>query len=261
MSWDESLFQRNLATRKFGREFVWLAETDSTNQWLATNQTQFSMTGGTVVADHQTQGRGRRDRTWLDRPSASLLFSLLLRHPAREDWAGLIGMLPAIALARHLSAHIQPGVVVSLKWPNDVLLNGKKLAGILGQTTRQGSACTSIVGVGVNVAMSESEIPGPLHGQATSLLVELSEVVRREILLAEILNHWEPLFDEYLEGDCDRLRGQWREFGPRRGDPIVRREGVNTVSGWFEDIGEQGQLLLRDESGLIHEVFSGDVQT
>jgi BirA family biotin operon repressor/biotin-[acetyl-CoA-carboxylase] ligase len=92
------------------------------------------------------------------------------------------------------------------------------------------------------------------------MLIEFGTADSRETILAAILNEWEPLFDDFLGGDHARIRERWRVLGPPTGTPIVRREGEVTVSGWFEDIGEQGQMLLRDESGAIHEVFSGDVQ-
>jgi BirA family biotin operon repressor/biotin-[acetyl-CoA-carboxylase] ligase len=134
MSWDNRLFQRHLETRRFGRELTYLEEVDSTNQWLLDQHEHFSLNGCVVVAGHQTAGRGRQGRAWYDKPHASLLFSVLLRYPATNVASGFMPHLPAIALAGVLANRVGGTHEILLKWPNDVLLNRRKLAGVLGQS-------------------------------------------------------------------------------------------------------------------------------
>ena len=261
MMWDAKLFQRHLTTRRFGREFVWLEEIDSTNRWMAENHARFTMSGAVVAANHQTAGRGRYEREWHDAPGTALLFSMLLRHAVQGESAGLVNLLPAVALADVLSGSLGLGPRVRVKWPNDVLLNGRKVAGILGQRVGAGEDGPSVFGVGVNVSADPADFPPDLRGRATSILAEGSDAPRREILLAAILRHWEDSFDDYLEGRFDLIRGNWERHGPARGASLIRREGESVFAGRFAGLGTGGQLRLADEAGAIHEFSSGDTDS
>jgi BirA family biotin operon repressor/biotin-[acetyl-CoA-carboxylase] ligase len=260
VSWDAKLFNRHLTTRRFGRELVWLDEVDSTNRYLAENAAAFTMSGAVAVAGHQTRGRGRYERSWFDAPGDSLLFSVLMRYPVTESGSGFLSLIPAIALAEVLHAHGSERATVSVKWPNDVQLNGRKIAGILGQTALQGARATSVVGMGVNVAVAAEDLPAELRATASSILVETGESILREALLAEILAAWEPLFDLFLEGSVSELRARWERFGPARDTWLTRREGAEMLTGQFQGLGESGQLRLRDRAGGTREIYTGDIE-
>lgn len=260
MTWDGKLFARHLLTRRFGRELRHFEEIDSTNAWLAENHDDFIVTGAVVVADHQTKGRGRQERSWLDLPERSLLFSVLLRSPAISDGAELLSLLPAIALARTLRDRVSQQAKVSLKWPNDVLLNGRKVAGILGQSSIQAGQRLAILGVGCNVSLLRGELPAEFREHATSILDETGTEIPREVLLAEFLQHLEAEFDRWTECQFDALCAEWESFGPPRGTALTRTEGGATVVGQYAGLGPRGQLRLRDGQGRIQELFSGDVQ-
>ncbi|RPH94086.1 biotin--[acetyl-CoA-carboxylase] ligase [candidate division KSB1 bacterium] len=260
MSWDESLFHRQLTTRRFGREFVWMPELDSTNRWLFEHAAEFTMSGGVAATDHQTAGRGRYDRVWHDVPGSSLLFSVLLRYKTCSESAGFLAFLPAISLAGTLIAHCGDKCHISLKWPNDVLLNKRKAAGILGQTIVQGEDSLSVVGIGLNIAMRRRELPEEIRERATSVLDEAGKSLARESVLAEFLSRLENLYDRFMAHDWAGLRFQWERYAPERGTPMTRREGTEVFSGWYEGVGDGGQLLLRDETGIIREFWSGDIE-
>jgi BirA family biotin operon repressor/biotin-[acetyl-CoA-carboxylase] ligase len=261
MSWDSKLFQRHLTTRRFGREFVWFEELDSTNRWMAENHARFTVSGGVVAADHQNAGRGRYRRVWYDAPGTALLFSIMLRHPVEGENAGLVNLLSAVVLADVLSGSFGLGQHVRVKWPNDILLNGRKVAGILGQRTGAGEDAASVFGVGVNVSTDSADFPRELRGRATSILAETNDAPQREILLASVLRRWEDLFDVYLEGQFDVIRTGWERHGPVRGESLVRREGESVFAGRFAGLGAGGQLRLADETGVIHEFSSGDTDS
>jgi BirA family transcriptional regulator, biotin operon repressor / biotin---[acetyl-CoA-carboxylase] ligase len=259
MSWNAKLFGLHLATRRFGRESVWFEDLDSTNLWLAAHSAEFTMSGAVVVADHQTHGKGRRDRGWHDMPGASMLCSVLLRHPAEPAVLGWLSMTPAIALGDVLHQRFGAQLRVALKWPNDVQLNGRKLAGILGQSTMLGTQSVSVVGVGINVGTRREDIPAEFRERSTSLLAETGELLEREVLLAEMLNSWESVFDLLQERRFDELERRWRAFGPATGEPITRLEDGKALQGVFAGLGAHGQLLLRDDQGTLHELFTGDL--
>jgi BirA family transcriptional regulator, biotin operon repressor / biotin---[acetyl-CoA-carboxylase] ligase len=260
MTWDDKLFGRHLTTRRFGRELIWLAETDSTNRWLAENAARFTMSGGVVVAGHQTAGRGRHERAWIDVQDGSLLFSVLIRHRADDPHAGILTLIPAIALAEVLFARWGDQVHVSVKWPNDIQLDSRKVAGILGQTTVQDNRTVSVIGVGINLTLRAENLPADFRTVATSITAATGEVVPPEVILAEILGNWEFLFDNYLDGKCAGIRDRWERFGPVKEAMITRREGNEILIGHYLGLGEQGQLRLRDDSGNIHDLYTGDIE-
>jgi BirA family transcriptional regulator, biotin operon repressor / biotin---[acetyl-CoA-carboxylase] ligase len=259
MSWDSQLLQRHLMTRRFGREAIWFDEVDSTNRWLAEHANDFTMSGGVVVADHQTAGRGRYDRTWSDVHGENLLFSILIRYDVRNGTFQLLNLLPGIAVAEILTKRIGSAGKISLKWPNDVLLNARKVCGILGQTVWQDTRCWVIFGVGLNVNCERGGLPGDVRETATSIWSETGERIPREILLAEILNEWESWLDSFHEKRGKEIRERWERFGPPRGTRLQRREAEEVVEGIFEGLGDGGELLLRDDSGKLRKLLTGDV--
>jgi BirA family transcriptional regulator, biotin operon repressor / biotin---[acetyl-CoA-carboxylase] ligase len=259
MSWDSKLFQRYLTTRRFGRQIRYFPEIDSTNSWLAENWSEFTLSGSLVIAEHQTSGRGRFKRQWDDVPQKSLLFSVLLISTGDPSITGFDQMLPAISLVRALHRRLSSEHEVRLKWPNDIMLNDRKLAGILAERFLMGERVITIVGMGINVNTYLRELSEPARQIGTSLLAETGVEWERERLLAEILNEWEPLYDALRAGDTGAIRGAWSEYGPPAGTPIVRNEQNSTLSGVFEGIGDYGQLMLRDAEGKMHEFYSGDI--
>ena len=260
MSWNHKLYERHLQTRRFGRECMWFDEMDSTNLWMNDHLEEFAMSGGVVVCDHQLRGRGRFQRSWYDRSGACLLFSVILRHSIEALHSGLMSLLPPIAIAECLTLRAVGRVRVSLKWPNDVLLNGRKVAGILGQNFSSERRSGSIVGVGLNLDLTEADFPPDIRDKATSLRREDMAAVPREVLLAEILLRWESLFDEYLDGNTRDICERWEQFGPERGSRIVWSNGQESEEGYFAGLGDRGQMRVHLMSEKIIEVFSGDVQ-
>lgn len=255
INWDDKQFHWHLNTRRFGRQFKYFDEIESTNRWLIENESAFTLNGGVVIAGHQTAGRGRHSRTWVDVPGSSLLCSVMLMMRGRHKAIGLLSLIAAVALARTLRKH-DSVAEVSLKWPNDVLLEHKKVAGVLAETTSLRGGEVVVIGIGVNVrSVPEFEYIWP----AASVHEYCAWHPGREVLLAEILNHLEPLCDKFFDDDLRYLRAAWEEFGPKVGSRIRRIEPPNTIEGEYVGLGEFGQLLLRNSHGEIQEVYSGDI--
>lgn len=217
------------------------------------------MNGAVVIAEHQTSGRGRFTRAWDDVPQKSLLFSVLLKSAKEESRAGFYQMLPAISLAKVLKKRLGKEHSICLKWPNDVLLNDRKLAGILAERFAISGSTVTIVGVGINVNADLRELSETARANGTSLYAETGMITQREVLLAEIINEWEPLYDLLREDNTEPIRELWLELGPPLNTRITRMERGTEISGDFAGIGSAGQLLLRDENGVVHEFFSGDI--
>lgn len=232
---------------------------DSTNEvaliWIAAGAPD----GALVAADVQTAGRGRIGRRWITRPGAALAFSLILKDNIPDPAVlGLYSPLGALALA---DVFEQEQVPVSIKWPNDVLVHGRKVAGILVETAWKGDRIFGItVGIGINVSPEAVPAPEELLYPATSVASELGRPVDREILLARVLERiffWrarmvEPVFRQTWEARL-AFKGQSVEVNP--GTP-----GATAWTGTLLGVTENGDLRLLGADGMEQLITVGDVR-
>jgi BirA family biotin operon repressor/biotin-[acetyl-CoA-carboxylase] ligase len=237
----------------FWREVRILEETPSTNAVLAEEAAAGAAEGLVVVAEQQTAGRGRLDRTWSSPPRAGLTFSVLLRPGAvpDRDWTW-VPLLTGLAVAESVETISDVGT--RLKWPNDVLMDERKVAGVLVE--RHNSAL--IVGVGLNVTTTVRELPGP---EAISLALAEAAVTDRETLLRAVLR---SIAQRYLEwrdssGDVARIAGLYADRCATLGaDLRVALPDGTTVEGTGERIDEHGRLVVRTTAGE-QTLSAGDV--
>lgn len=201
--------------------------------------------GEVIAAEFQSNGRGRLDRTFEAPPQSALLFSFYIAPKrAVSDW-GFISFLAALALREVITDQLAEKV--NLKWPNDILIGDKKVAGLLAQQIGEGV----IVGIGLNVAMSTDELPVPT---ATSLLLADSNLLDRNLILSAFLNHFENLFKEWDSGG-DFLE-KYRQVCSTLGRQVrVEVLGRDSIEGEAVSITAQGVLILKDGT----EVNVGDV--
>ncbi len=229
---------------RFG-DVRWLADTDSTNQHLLDLARSGAPDGVVVVADHQRAGRGRLGRTWSAPPGASLLVSVLLRPQLPPDDRHLVVMAAAVAMAD--AVETTTGVHAELKWPNDLLVGHRKLAGILAEA----SGDAVVVGIGVNVDWPE--IPAELADIATACNVEGGRPTSREELLAAFLTRYAARLDD-LVGTRREYRSRLATTGRR---VRVERPGGALV-GVATGVDDSGRLLV-DADGSHHAIAAGDV--
>lgn len=201
--------------------------------------------GEVIAAEFQSNGRGRLDRTFEAPPQSALLFSFYIAPKrAVSDW-GFISFLAALAMREVITDQLAEKV--NLKWPNDILIGDKKVAGLLAQQIGEGV----IVGIGLNVAMSTDELPVPT---ATSLLLADSNLLDRNLILSAFLNHFENLFKEWDSGG-DFLE-KYRQVCSTLGRQVrVEVLGRDSIEGEAVSITAQGVLILKDGT----EVNVGDV--
>ena len=234
----------------------WLETTDSTMNVAASLAADGAPAGTVVGADEQTAGRGRRGRSWQSPPGAGLYFSWLCR-PALEASA-----LPLLTLAAGVGVHYgirqATDLVTELKWPNDVLVDGRKVAGILAEGCGLGSPNQAvIVGVGINVR--HAAYPPEVAARATSLEAELGGEVDRGHLLAAILAGLTDAVGE-LERDRDGILRTWREAAPGAvGTPVEWADPTGMRQGTAAGIDERGALLIRTADSL-ERVVAGEVR-
>lgn len=251
-----------IRTKWLGHEVFYYDEIDSTNTEAKRKAEEGAAHGAIVVADMQNAGRGRRGRDWSSPHNEGIFFTILLRPDIEPANAPMLTLVKAVAVARGISKCT--GLKAEIKWPNDVVVNGKKLVGILTEMSAQIDYVNHIViGTGINV--HQTSFSGELAEKATSIDIELknagrSEQVLRARLLEEILEQFEECYETYIR--TQDMSGLIEEYNAALVN-IGRRVRVLDPVGEFEGlalgINERGSLLVEKEEGEITEISSGEV--
>jgi len=246
-----------LATRRLGQVIHSFKSTRSTND-LAVHYAENGAPEGTVVtAEHQTKGRGRLGRSWHSPAHLGIYFSVILRPAFRPEEAPGLSLVAALALAETLvprdAGHVQ------IKWPNDILINGRKVAGILTELAADRNKITHvIVGVGINVNQRAGDFPPDLRATATSLRRELKHKVDRLELLRAFLLNLERGYDRYLKFRLKYAHARLRRLSSLLGQTVTVASGRSHQTGIVKDIDAHGRLVLQTAAGLEY-VTAGEV--
>jgi BirA family biotin operon repressor/biotin-[acetyl-CoA-carboxylase] ligase len=215
--------------------------------------------GLVVVTDEQTAGRGRQGRTWWDRPGESLLFSVLLRPDLPLARFPLFGIAMACAVAEVAGEAARAPLAV--KWPNDVLHEGKKVCGVLAESRSSGTGSSYVViGAGINVNQDAASFPIEIRDRATSLrLAARGRAIDRHALLAALLACLDAYRRIALDQGADALYASVRPWLPPAGAAIAIQTGDRRIVGTVEDVLETGALLVRDAEGARVVVAAGEI--
>jgi len=246
-----------LNTHDVGRELHWFEEIGSTNDQAKELAVEGAEHGEVVVAEAQTSGRGRRGRVWSSPPRRNLYLSVVLRPdlpPARAAELTLVASVAVCDALRHA------GVEAGIKWPNDLLVSGRKIAGILTELAADPDRVQWVViGIGVNVNTRAEDFPEDLRGEATSILLERGVPAPRALFAAACLTALEEWLDRHAEDGFEVVREAWRERSVTLGKRVSVLADDREVVGVAEDIDPQGALLVRDGDGEVHRFLAGDV--
>jgi BirA family transcriptional regulator, biotin operon repressor / biotin---[acetyl-CoA-carboxylase] ligase len=212
--------------------------------------------GEVVIAEAQTGGRGRRGRPWVSPPGRNAYFSVVLRPELPPARAPELTLLASVAVCDALR---QANVPAEIKWPNDLMVGARKIAGILTELASEPERVNwVVVGIGVNVNAVEADFPEELRAIATSIRIERGEPAPRSLFVAACLTSLEAWLDLHAEEGFGPVRAAWRARSGTLGrDVTVLAEGREVV-GRAEDIDEAGALLVRTAAG-VERVLSGDV--
>jgi BirA family biotin operon repressor/biotin-[acetyl-CoA-carboxylase] ligase len=249
------VFDIKLNTDFIGRNFIYVEEIDSTNSYLLNKSNKVKADGTVILAEKQNRGRGRKDRSWYSNKGQNLTLSILL---ADKRYFGkslnTINFAVSLAVAEAIENMFQ--LRTELKWPNDVLVNKRKIAGILFESISAGSKIERLVaGIGLNV--NQTLFQGQFSIEPTSIKLEFGESVERERLLADILNIFEELLQQSLLNPAVTMN-DWKLRCRMIGEKISIAEGNESRYGIFEDIDDDGFLLLKSKKG-IERIHYGDV--
>lgn len=246
------------SNRVVGRDIRVFEETSSTNDVAERLARDGVREGVAVFAESQTKGRGRLGRQWLSPSHKGLWFSVLLRPSLRPQAATQLTVAAATSLVRAI--HQVTGLRPEIKWPNDILLNGKKVAGVLTELSAELDHVKYIIlGIGVDVNLNTSDFPSDLRKLATSIQMETGRSVRRAELAAAILRELDRDYSLVCSRRFSKLSDEWEAQCTTLGRRVNIRVGDRLIQGRAESLDEDGALLLRTEHGHLERVIGGDV--
>ncbi len=211
---------------------------------------------GTVIqALEQSGGRGRHGRSWIS-PRGNLYMSLLLRPGCAVNLAGQVSLFTAVALAKTIGEFIEDDKSLTLKWPNDILLAGKKCGGILldSDIDTRGRVSWLAVGTGINIESAPQQIGACLKDYASNA-IKIDEF--RDAALAQVAKY----YNQWKNAGFDAIKQEWLTLAHKPGQPMSVKIGTQELSGTFYGLDETGNLLLQDKDNKIQTISSGDVYT
>ncbi len=254
----DDLLSRLGDVKVIGRDIQVFQETTSTNDVVEKMARDGVKEGAVVFAESQTRGRGRLGRKWSSPKGKGLWFSVLLR-PALQP-RELTQITVASAAAVRAAIEMQTGLVAEIKWPNDILLGGRKTAGILVELQAELDRVRYLIlGIGVDVNLSAADFPAELRKTATSLSIALGKPVHRASLAAEILRALDHNYSRLRAGEFAAIAEEWEKHCCTLGRQVSIHAGTREIRGRAESLGEEGALLVRTEHGHLERVTGGDV--
>jgi BirA family transcriptional regulator, biotin operon repressor / biotin---[acetyl-CoA-carboxylase] ligase len=215
--------------------------------------------GTTVIAEEQTAGRGRMDRKWHSPKYTGIWMSIILRPNIPIPKAPQLTLIAAVGVVQAIEE--VTGLLPEIKWPNDILINGKKVTGILTELQAEADRINSvIIGIGINVNTKKEDFPEELENIASSLSIESGSIVDREKMIRIILEKLEKLYLLYLEKGFFPIKLMWESYAVSIGKGITARTLTGEIKGKATGITEDGVLLIEDAAGKIHNIYSADIQ-
>ena len=254
----DDLLARLGPTKAVGRDIRVFEQTTSTND-VAEKLARDGVPEGVVVfAESQTRGRGRLGRAWMSPTRKGLWFSVLLRPQLPPQDATQLTVISATALRRAVKT--VAGISAEIKWPNDLLIRGKKTAGILTEMSAELDRLRHVIlGIGVDVNLDAAEFPAELRKLATSLKIEAGREISRAGLAVEILRELDADYARICAGKFPEVADEWEAACVTIGRNVTVHAGERRFRGHAESLDDDGSLLIRTEHGHLERVIGGDV--
>jgi biotin-[acetyl-CoA-carboxylase] ligase BirA-like protein len=253
-----STFQHNLKTRVMGKTVLFLREVNSTNLWAKGLARSGAPDGTIAVAETQSSGRGRLDRRWYS-PVGGLWFSVVMRPKIYASQVSQLTVMTALSVIQTLRDLY--GLEANAKWPNDVLVNGRKICGILGEANSEANKVSFVImGIGLNANFDvDKALPESIAASATSLETEVGHKVGLERLLATLLKRFEADYDIYARRGFSYIVAKWKGHANFLGREVDVIDQHRTFRGIAEDMDANGALALRLKDGTLRSFLATDV--
>jgi BirA family biotin operon repressor/biotin-[acetyl-CoA-carboxylase] ligase len=248
-----------LRTKWMGRSIHHFHSMDSTNSTAYQLALQGAEEGEIVVAESQKKGRGRLGRKWFSPPLSNLYLSVILRPEIPPQQASLITLMAAVATAGAI--HKFSGLQPMIKWPNDILLRNRKVAGLLNEIHSEMDRIHFVIlGIGVNLNMDEKMFSKEIRSLATSLKREMGQSISRKAFLQTLLGELEMWYETFLKEGASPILKAWRDKAQIKGRPVKVTSFGEVLSGTAIDVDNDGALILETKAGKRKRVVAGDVE-
>ena len=249
--------ESRMHTRWVGKNLICLDSVDSTNDYIKKLAEEGAPHGTLAVADYQSGGKGRRGRAWVTPHGSAIAMSILVRPQLAPEKASMMTLVAGMAVAK--SVKEVTGLDVKIKWPNDVVIRGKKISGTLTEMSMElGAIHYIVIGTGINANVTE--FPEEIQDIATSLILEKGEKVDRAAIICAHMEAFEDFYDRFMEyGDMTLLREDYQELLVNQNQQVRVLEPGNEYTGIARGIDELGQLLVEKEDGSMVKVYAGEV--
>lgn len=245
-----------LKTSYIGQDIIYYEEIGSTNDELISLAKSGGKEGLVVLSDLQTKGKGRLQRSWFSTKGKNIYMSILIRPVLPPYMVPGITQVAALSVAAGLN--MLKGLDFSIKWPNDIILNGKKVVGILTEMDGEIDSLNYIViGIGINV--NEDIMPKDIKHKATSLKIEIGSEIERKIIVANILNEFEKNYELFKEKGIIHFIPKLKKHSALINKVVTISNPFKTFTGKVIDIDNEGYLIVEDENGEVQSIVGGDV--
>jgi BirA family biotin operon repressor/biotin-[acetyl-CoA-carboxylase] ligase len=213
--------------------------------------------GTVIVAQIQTRGRGRLGRSWIS-PSGGLWFSIIMRPSVSPRDASKLTLMMSVAVAKTINKLFNSEA--EIKWPNDVLIRGKKVCGILTETSTRGNSLNfAVVGVGINANLSLQDLPSNLRSFSTTLKEELKKEIDNEAFLRSLMEETERYYNMFTQSKFNDILAEWKNLAKFLGSYVKVTSLSERIEGWATDIDENGALIIKLRDQTTRKIISGDV--
>ncbi|SET90735.1 BirA family transcriptional regulator, biotin operon repressor / biotin-[acetyl-CoA-carboxylase] ligase [Salinibacillus kushneri] len=250
--------QWDLRTVWLGQKMYYRNQVDSTQSIAHQLARDGAVHGTVVVADEQVKGRGRLHRPWHSQKGKGIWMSIILRPNIEPQRAPQLTLASAVAITRMLKSVCH--VDAKIKWPNDIFLHNRKLAGILTEMQAEQDLIEYvIIGMGINVNQNQTDIPDSLTEIATSLKLETGETFKRETLIQSILKELEVIYDQYIQQGFSAVKSHWEEAAYRMGETITVKTRNQKWDALLVGIQDDGALIVEDQTQNRRVLYSAEI--
>lgn len=250
--------RKRFASARLGNSVHYFPELDSTNRFAIKLAAEGAGEGAVVLAERQTQGKGRLGRSWFSPADLNLYLSVILKPRLAPTEAPQLTLMSAVALADAVQSFL--GYAPAIKWPNDVLVEGRKLAGILTESSVDRDRLHFVVvGIGVNLNLTAELLPDELRAIATSLRILNQKPVDRTAFAGELIQSLDRCYGELERRGFSYIAERWESFFELKGRRVKVEMGDRQVSGTAKGIDRDGALVIEQSGGALERVIAGDV--
>ncbi|MCX5848892.1 MAG: biotin--[acetyl-CoA-carboxylase] ligase [Deltaproteobacteria bacterium] len=257
MNWNSKILEKSLAGKFIGHQLHYYEEIGSTNDEAFRLGSAGAPEGTALIAESQSAGKGRLQRSWHSPEGANIYTSIILRPDIEPAEAPQISILAGVAVAEVLNDYCPDKI--KLKWPNDVLIDGKKVCGILSQVKTSASVVDFIVlGMGINVNINYNQFPEEIRGMATSLVVETGHKISRLELIISLYEKLTKWYMQLLQNGFGPIKERWLSLAPMIGQMVQVMFREEEVSGRATGLDDDGSLILLIDKNETLRVSAGD---